>query len=41
MGSEMCTRDSTITAPIGGKVARVAIGPVSSVAPGDLLIEIG
>ena len=38
---EAMKMEATITAPIGGKVARVAIGPVSSVAPGDLLIEIG
>lgn len=38
---EAMKMEATITAPIGGKVARVAIGPVTQVAPGDLLIEIG
>ncbi|MCH5643615.1 pyruvate carboxylase [Gordonia sp. ABSL49_1] len=38
---EAMKMEATITAPIGGKVARVAVGPVTSVAPGDLLIEIG
>ncbi|MEP9392192.1 MULTISPECIES: pyruvate carboxylase [Gordonia] len=38
---EAMKMEATITAPVGGKVTRVAIGPVTSVAPGDLLIEIG
>ncbi|MFW0796024.1 pyruvate carboxylase [Gordonia sp. CPCC 205515] len=38
---EAMKMEATITAPVGGKVARVAIGPVTQVAPGDLLIEIG
>ncbi len=33
--------EAAITAPVGGKVTRVAIGPVTQVSPGDLLIEIG
>jgi pyruvate carboxylase len=38
---EAMKMEATITAPVGGKVTRVVIGPVTSVAPGDLLIEIG
>ncbi|MDL9945959.1 pyruvate carboxylase [Gordonia sp. ABSL11-1] len=38
---EAMKMEATITAPVGGKVARVAIGSVTQVAPGDLLIEIG
>ncbi|MEE4022459.1 pyruvate carboxylase [Gordonia sp. PKS22-38] len=38
---EAMKMEATITAPIGGKVARVAVGQVTQVAPGDLLIEIG
>nr|WP_053776092.1 pyruvate carboxylase [Gordonia sp. NB41Y]KOY50055.1 pyruvate carboxylase [Gordonia sp. NB41Y] len=38
---EAMKMEATITAPVAGKVTRVAIGPVTGVAPGDLLIEIG
>ncbi|MYR06172.1 pyruvate carboxylase [Gordonia sp. SID5947] len=38
---EAMKMEATITAPLGGKVARVAVGAVTQVAPGDLLIEIG
>ncbi|MGC4934550.1 pyruvate carboxylase [Gordonia sp. DT30] len=38
---EAMKMEATITAPVGGKVTRVAVGPVTTVAPGDLLIEIG
>ncbi|WP_288337690.1 pyruvate carboxylase [uncultured Gordonia sp.] len=38
---EAMKMEATITAPVGGKVTRVAVGSVTSVAPGDLLIEIG
>ena len=38
---EAMKMEATITSPVGGKVARVAIPSVSQVAPGDLLIEIG
>ncbi|WP_168705814.1 pyruvate carboxylase [Gordonia paraffinivorans] len=38
---EAMKMEAAITAPVAGKVTRVAIGPVTQVAPGDLLIEIG
>ncbi|GAC48589.1 pyruvate carboxylase [Gordonia aichiensis] len=38
---EAMKMEATITAPVGGKVARVAVSQVQQVAPGDLLIEIG
>lgn len=38
---EAMKMEATITTPVGGKVARVAIGAITEVAPGDLLIEIG
>ncbi|WJG15009.1 pyruvate carboxylase [Gordonia sp. Swx-4] len=37
---EAMKMEAAITAPVGGKVTRVAIGPVTQVSPGDLLIEI-
>ena len=38
---EAMKMEATITAPVGGKVARVAVTSVQQVSPGDLLIEIG
>lgn len=38
---EAMKMEATITAPVGGKVTRVAIDGVTQVAPGDLLLEIG
>ncbi|MFE0750224.1 pyruvate carboxylase [Gordonia sp. NPDC058843] len=38
---EAMKMEATITAPVGGTVARVAIESVTQVVPGDLLIEIG
>ncbi|MAU83213.1 MAG: pyruvate carboxylase [Gordonia sp.] len=38
---EAMKMEATITAPVGGKVVRVAIGQVTQVTPGDLLVEIG
>ncbi|MFT4126627.1 MAG: pyruvate carboxylase [Gordonia sp. (in: high G+C Gram-positive bacteria)] len=38
---EAMKMEATITAPVGGKVTRVAVGQVTAVHPGDLLIEIG
>ena len=38
---EAMKMEATITSPVAGKVARVAVGSVTQVTPGDLLIEIG
>ncbi|UPW07979.1 pyruvate carboxylase [Gordonia terrae] len=38
---EAMKMEATITAPVGGKVTRLAIDSVTQVAPGDLLVEIG
>ncbi|ALG84256.1 pyruvate carboxylase [Gordonia phthalatica] len=38
---EAMKMEASITAPIGGVVKRVAVGGVTEVAPGDLLVEIG
>ena len=38
---EAMKMEATITAPVGGRVARLAIDSVTQVAPGDLLLEIG
>ncbi|WP_238422498.1 pyruvate carboxylase [Gordonia sp. 'Campus'] len=38
---EAMKMEATITAPVDGRVARLAIDAITQVAPGDLLVEIG